>query len=436
MSKARPKIGILAFWFPPLQAPGSLRSRAFFEQAAENGFDAFALTVEPGGRATPPAVGEYAPPAGMRVYRFPGFDLGCWLSGGGKPLATSPSSTASPAPSRWKAALRSAAYAAYRNLLCFPDQHLPWYWQARERIAVVIAKEQPDVLLVSAHPVTAFLIAAWLKRRFPELPWVADYRDPWSTHSWYRRPWPLSWLERRLERRSVGTAAGIITTSAEFQRDLQGLFPDHPTEVIYNGYDREDLGPGLAVPAAKFTICHAGLLYSQRSPALLFQAVRRLLDAGELREEELEIAFYGKVAPELPGWVAAHRLEPVVVLHGTVPRRQMLERERQCNLLLLIQSGDGAIPSKLFEYLSARVPILGLVDRQREIAAILCETGGGVACENVDEVLAELRPRLAAWRQGGMNAPAAALPALDTYDRRTQNRQLYQWLCQAILRPS
>ena len=430
MNERKLKVAILAFWYPPLQAPGSLRARAFAEDAEANGVETLVITVATGARATPDGVGGYEPPPGVQVERIPGFELGTWLQKfrRRKP-ATAISTAALPQPQpRWKVALHNLAYWGYRNLICFPDPHLFWHWQARWRLVEILDREHPDILLVTAHPVTGFLMARFAQKQLPWLRWAADYRDLWSGHPWYKRPWPLSWYERWLERRTVGTACRIITTTQEFRDSLETLFPGRRIDVVYNGYSEKD-GP-RAQPTAleKFTVCHAGLLYAQRRPDLFFQALHNLAARGEIDSQRIAIEFYGKVPPEFSGWVKEHGLETMVKACGTLPRPEILERQRRSNLLLLIQTGDGALPSKLFEYMGTGIPILALVDAEREAAGILRRTGAGAVCATVADAETALLEAYRHWLATGCNQVLPANPETAIFNRREQSRRLYEIL--------
>jgi len=67
---------------------------------------------------------------------------------------------------------------AYQELLCFPDDAWPWllrYPGTRDRVAGV----RPHVIFSSSPPGTSHVIAGRLSRDLG-VPWVADFRNPWS----------------------------------------------------------------------------------------------------------------------------------------------------------------------------------------------------------------------------------------------------------------
>jgi glycosyltransferase involved in cell wall biosynthesis len=225
-----------------------------------------------------------------------------------------------------------------------------------------------------------------------------------------------------------GTASQIITTTQEFRNSLETLFPGRVVEVVYNGYSEKDGPRAEPVAMAKFTVCHAGLLYAQRRPDLLFQALRNLVAKGDIDPQRVAVEFYGKVPPEFPGWVKEHGLETMVKAGGTLPRPDILGKQRRSNLLLLIQTGDGALPSKLFEYMGTGIPILALVDAQREAADILQRTGAGSVCTTVAETETALLQAYRHWLATGLNQVLPANAETAIFNRQEQSRRLYEIL--------
>ncbi len=92
-------------------------------------------------------------------------------------------------------------------------------------------------------------------------------------------------------------------------------------------------------------------------------------------------------------WAVADR----VVVHPHVPRAQAAAIQQRADVLLLMQWNDpreqGNLPGKLFEYLGARRPILGLGLEDGVPARIIRERAAG--CFSNDP--AQIAAQLAAW---------------------------------------
>jgi hypothetical protein len=76
-----------------------------------------------------------------------------------------------------------------------------------------LQNNRADVIIATGDPFVLFRYAANLSKEF-DIPWVADYRDPWSQGLFARKRSILSILQRFNEKRFVSNAS-IITTVDE-----------------------------------------------------------------------------------------------------------------------------------------------------------------------------------------------------------------------------
>ena len=87
----------------------------------------------------------------------------------------------------------------YRNLIFVPDRYVGWAAPLLLELRRVCRIWQPDVVLASGPPFTAF-VAVSLFARHTRIPWIAEFRDRWADDPYaliagWRRA-----LDRRVER--------------------------------------------------------------------------------------------------------------------------------------------------------------------------------------------------------------------------------------------
>ena len=102
-------------------------------------------------------------------------------------------------------------------------------------MARVFAAHGVEAIVSTSPPPTAHLIAAAAARRL-RVPWIADYRDPWSQRSAWRRAWPLARVEARLERHTLARAAHVVTVSEPMAANLRRLL-GRAVSIVPNGFD-------------------------------------------------------------------------------------------------------------------------------------------------------------------------------------------------------
>lgn len=213
--------------------------------------------------------------------------------------------------------------------------------------------ERPDII-VSFYPKFSGVLAAHrLAGRFG-CPHVVDYGDPFSN----RHGYSLHPLRRRvdaaLEARVLRRARGVVLSAEPQRPHLRSSFRRVPEiRVITNGYDARDYAP--APSETDGALRYLGNLYS---PRLDFASLGDAL--GPDTWESLDIV--GKreagVLDQLPEWVRTH---------SPVDFQTSLRLMQSADALFLMGNRAGLqIPSKVFNYLGARRPVLCMTERERD----------------------------------------------------------------------
>ncbi|PSR11096.1 MAG: hypothetical protein C7N36_18325 [Bacteroidetes bacterium] len=278
-------------------------------------------------------------------------------------------------------------YHSFPIVFFFGDGGRTYIQASIQAASSLIEKEGITHLISSYRPWADHIIAYRLKKRFPHLVWIADFRDlpvdPVRRDVW----WPRlqRWFQRRLLRR-----ADIVTTVSDglarhFQRD-------HPQVVVVrNGLAQLPNGFLTAPAAAHFTITYTGSLYPQlQSAAPLLSLLRELINEAELNPAHLELHYAGKDGATWQSWASAHGLGYLSHDHGMVPlaEAQALQRNSQLNLLLSWSADNygGIMTAKLGSYLTAGRPIVTLLQSppDPELTAAVEATGAGFVYPSSD----------------------------------------------------
>ena len=108
-----------------------------------------------------------------------------------------------------------------RKVFFIPDARLGWITFLIRAGSRIIKKEKIDIILASSPPFSTAL-GAGLLSKLTAVPWVSDYRDPWTGAYFYLpRPAFSSKVEEALEQWLLKSAAGIITINKQIRRDLE-----------------------------------------------------------------------------------------------------------------------------------------------------------------------------------------------------------------------
>ncbi|MHC4944590.1 MAG: glycosyltransferase [Planctomycetota bacterium] len=249
--------------------------------------------------------------------------------------------------------------------------------------------QRPDVVFSSAPPYSGHLAALCLKHLF-RVPWIADFRDPWTDNP-FRNDNPyrsLHALNRSLEAMVVREADGVVTNTPALEEAFRLRYPhfDHFV-TITNGFDpalldRFETDASCAREAVRpIRMVHTGEVYGLRSPHALIDALGALAREDPELSGAFEISFYGKVEEKELLLEKARGLG----VDGSFRFEDQVEHEKALEicagsdlLLLLGVKGDRPevqVPSKLYEYFALRKPILSLSKRGGAIEGILERSG-------------------------------------------------------------
>jgi glycosyltransferase involved in cell wall biosynthesis len=271
------------------------------------------------------------------------------------------------------------------------------------------------------------------------LSWTAHFRDPWTGIPQWK---PVSALSARIEsalERVVVTRASAVVCVTDAHADLlRRLHPGLPAEkfvTIPNGFDPaewEGLASGTrngGAPRGPFVLTYAGTLYERRNPLPVIHALRSLIEAGEVRREDVRVDLIGACdvaeGRHLEESVAACGMRDTVVFTGPLGRAETLRRMAGSALLLLLAEAQPLqIPGKAYEYLRACRPILA-VTSEGAVAQLLRRTGGAWMVEPGDEdgIAKALLEAYRSWC-GGDDGPTADAEVVRGFDRRVLAKRL------------
>ena len=273
----------------------------------------------------------------------------------------------------------------YPGWIARPDRWITWLFGALVTGFRMIREHRPDVIW-STYPIaTAHLIGYWLSR-LSGIPWVADFRDPMA-HVGYptdQATWD-SYLG--VEQKVFAQASRMVfTTPGAARLYAQRYAPQaNRIRIIENGYDEasfSQLAPQTlqtALNPGKFTLLHSGIVYPEwRNPTELFAALRRLIDSGLIDPNLIRVRFRASGHTDfLTSLVASHALNDVVQILPPVGYKAALAEMCAADGLLVLQSDDcnDQIPAKVYEYLRAQKPILGICGNVGDTAEVLRQAG-------------------------------------------------------------
>jgi glycosyltransferase involved in cell wall biosynthesis len=413
------RVLMVAFHFPPFAgSSGVQRALRFVQYLPDFGWNTTVLSAHP------------------RAYDSTSDDL----------LSAIPEHTHVERAFALNAARHLAVRGRYLGITARPDRWSSWRFGAIPSGLRLIDRWKPDAIW-STYPIaTAHAIAAALHRK-TGLPWIAEFRDP-MVHDGYPAAPEVRRSFEGIEAETLRQACLTVFTTPGAARMYAERYPNAAArvKVIENGFD-EDSFAGLdghsrdrePLVAGAVTLLHSGVVYpSERDPQHLFQALRLLADAGRIRPERIRVRFRATGHDDmLRPQLRAFGLEEMVELLPGVAYREALQEMIRADGLLVMQAANcnEQIPAKLYEYLRAGRPIVGLTSPQGSTARTLSAAGVDMIAplDSVDGIANVIERFMEAAQHGRAALPDTSY--VGRCSRRGRTEALADALNEALLMP-
>lgn len=212
-----------------------------------------------------------------------------------------------------------------------------------------------NYIIATGEPFVLFHYASSLSKEFG-IPWIADYRDPWSQNM--HHGFVLKHVYKHIERKIIRTAKEITCVS-EFVAQNIIEFTSKPATILPNGYDPEVVKKveNIEQNTEVLTIAHAGTIYDWNPYKLFLETVAIFLIENPL--VKLKIRFYGlNKIREVTECVSNFPvLGNVVKILPKLPNQILIKELKECNVMLLFNYFS-YMGTKIYDYLGVKRNIL------------------------------------------------------------------------------
>jgi len=270
-----------------------------------------------------------------------------------------------------------------RGNLMIPDPRKFWVNPSVKYLKNYLKENPVDVIITTGPPHSMHLIGLKLKRSL-NIPWIADFRDPWTNIDFYHRLRLTRWADRKhkaLEKKVLQEANEVITVSWSWAKDFQQIVP-REIVVITNGYDPDDFDFGPLETDNHFSLTHIGSFNKDRNPEALWAVLGQKAKTDPLFKEKLKLRFAGQTDQSIFRSLKINGLEQNAEDFGFMDHKKSLALLKQSQVLLLPLNDSpnvsGIIPGKLFEYLAVERPILLIGPEDGDSAKIIRQANAGV----------------------------------------------------------
>jgi glycosyltransferase involved in cell wall biosynthesis len=416
----------VAYFYPPQRGIGGKRVFRWARALAQEGFAPFVLTT-PAPPSTECDAGQETESPGVTVLRSYCPE---WLwrlyyrtNEGVR------EQVAAPSPSAASSLLAEMERVVHRY---YPFDPKVWFapFAAIEALRIV-REEKIDVALVTAAPVSSFLVGLALGA--VGVPWMADFRDPWSFNfELEKKANVMRWFELGAESLVLRSATKVVFASDNSRKKYALLYPALAEKFVtlYSGasptasrspLSTSESGEGqnrgersehiplyplrmerAAQPGEALRLIHFGTFYGPRKLGVFIDALAEVIAEKGVTPERLQLVLLGNAAESDLERASALGIRGFIEVCPMMPYEEGMALLSSASGLLYCDPGREPffVAGKFFDYLRAARPVFAL-SASSEIKELIERHRLGVTCD--PDELASIRESLNAWIENPPN---------------------------------
>lgn len=379
------KVLIVTYYWPPSGGAGVQRWLKFSKYLPEFGWEPIILTIDPSFAAYPltdqSLMAEL--PSTLNVHFTPATN---YFSIYKKDKSKIPSAGFA---NNIDNSVKGKLLRFVRGNFFLPDPRIGWNRYAFKKACELIESEGIRHIITTSPPHSSQLVGLRIKKRHPEIRWIADLRDPWTDIYYYKQFYPTfisKSIDLKLEKNVLKNADRIITVGNSlknlFSSKLKGI--EKKIEIITNGFDESDFqGVPSQIPE-QLTLTYVGTLSDVYPVEGLITALKSMNTEGR----KYLLRFVGSVSDQTKRLIASAIPESSLEFLPYVSHREAIKYMTSSSLLVLIiplhPGNKSILTGKLFEYIAAGKPILCLGPKDGDAAEIIRSTIAGTTVNYFD----------------------------------------------------
>ena len=274
-------------------------------------------------------------------------------------------------------------------IIHFSSNTIP-YSDFQSEAKKILRKNNISGIIITGAPFEMFKIGYLLNKEF-NIPWIADYRDDWSTNEVLKYNLiekTLNKLIKKSEKKWINSASAITSISSHYTRKISN-FVNKPGYVIENGFSYDYKLPNLT--SKTFTIIYNGTLYGSQPIEVFIEAFiefsknkknveLKFIGAGYDPDQKIRLEKYKK------------QLGEKLIITSRIEREKILIEQSKAALLLMFShlNCKGIPSSKLYEYFSFGKNILCYPNDYDILNEKLSEYELGLMCDSKSDIICSL----------------------------------------------
>mgnify|MGYP001588779209 FL=1 len=371
---SKKKVLIITYYWPPSGGSGVQRWLKFSKYLRDFNIEPVIYTVDNPSYPIKDTSLESEIPLGLEVLKQPIFEPNSFLSIFGNNKKKESAGFLNPNPT-----LLGRFFQYVRANYFIPDARKFWIKPSVKFLSNYLKNNEIEVVITTGPPHSMHIIGLALRDKF-KIKWISDFRDPWTEIDYFQQL-PLTKKANKkhhqLEQEVLEKSDMVIVVGETMKKKF--LKHNHNIEVLTNGFDSYENSLTIELDS-NFSITHVGLMNADRNPTILWEVLYEISSENIDFKNNLRIKFIGKIDDTVIQDIQVFNPKNIVRI-PYLDHEEVRKYQASSQVLLLsinqVPNAKGIITGKIFEYLQAKRPILGIGPEDGDAAAILKKTNAG-----------------------------------------------------------
>ena len=371
---SKKKVLIITYYWPPSGGSGVQRWLKFSKYLRDFNIEPIIYTVDNPSYPIKDTSLESEIPLDLEVLKQPIFEPNYFLSIFGNNKKKESAGFLNPNPT-----LLGRFFQYVRANYFIPDARKFWIIPSVKFLSNYLKNNKIDAIITTGPPHSMHLVGLALRDKF-KIKWISDFRDPWTEIDYFQQL-PLTKKAKKkhhqLEQEVLEKSDMVIVVGETMKKKF--LKHNHNIEVLTNGFDSYENSLTIELDS-NFSITHVGSMNTDRNPTILWEVLYEISSENIDFKNNLRIKFIGKIDDTVIQDIQVFNPKNIVRI-PYLDHKEVRKYQASSQVLLLsinqVPNAKGIITGKIFEYLQAKRPILGIGPEDGDAAAILKKTNAG-----------------------------------------------------------
>lgn len=314
-------------------------------------------------------------------------------------------------------------------------KHLPFSNFYKYSKALIQDDPNIKIIIASGRPFQSFFIGHQLKKDFPAIHWIPDYRDEWNSH---QTPESLSYTHKLMQKTGVSNeqkwtsnASFFISVTPNWTKNI-GDFINIKGKTVLNGFEMSS-PPYLTSENRNIDtleLSYLGSAYASQNFSVLIYSILDLLNS---LETTFIINFFGACPIDLKKvskWEEESKGKLKFNFFPRIDRSDLVQKVKNTDILFLtsLNKNNGWLPVKLFDYFNSDKPILLCPSDNDLMMQFIRETNSGYVADSVMECKTILTRLITLKKEGEKLIGPRNTEKASFYSRKHQTQRLAEYL--------